>query len=244
MKKVYSDATSALAGLLHDNMTIAAGGFGLCGIPENLIQALVDERRQGPDDRRQQRRRRRFRHGTAAQDAPGEEGDRLLRRREQGVRAPGAGRRARAAADAAGHARREAARRRRGHPRLLHAHRVRHQARRRQGDDGLRRQGVRPRGGDPRRSVDRQGLEGRPVRQPRLSQDFAQFQSDDRDLRQGHRRRGRTAGRDRRARSRSDSHARDLRRSHHPGRATTKSGSNSARWPAPRLRKRIRRSAS
>jgi 3-oxoacid CoA-transferase len=41
MKKVYSDATSALAGLLHDNMTIAAGGFGLCGIPENLIQALV-----------------------------------------------------------------------------------------------------------------------------------------------------------------------------------------------------------
>ena len=41
MKKVYSDATSALAGLLHDDMTIAAGGFGLCGIPENLIQALV-----------------------------------------------------------------------------------------------------------------------------------------------------------------------------------------------------------
>jgi 3-oxoacid CoA-transferase len=41
MKKVYSDAPSALAGLLHDDMTIAAGGFGLCGIPENLIQALV-----------------------------------------------------------------------------------------------------------------------------------------------------------------------------------------------------------
>jgi len=41
MKKVFSDATSALAGLLHDNMTIAAGGFGLCGIPETLIQALV-----------------------------------------------------------------------------------------------------------------------------------------------------------------------------------------------------------
>ncbi|MEP6777984.1 MAG: CoA-transferase, partial [Chthoniobacterales bacterium] len=36
MSKVYSDATAALAGLLHDNMTIAAGGFGLCGIPENL----------------------------------------------------------------------------------------------------------------------------------------------------------------------------------------------------------------
>ncbi len=40
--KVYSDAASALAGLLHDGMTIAAGGFGLCGIPENLINAIHD----------------------------------------------------------------------------------------------------------------------------------------------------------------------------------------------------------
>jgi acyl CoA:acetate/3-ketoacid CoA transferase alpha subunit len=40
MKKVYSDAKAALEGLLHDDMTIAAGGFGLCGIPENLIAAL------------------------------------------------------------------------------------------------------------------------------------------------------------------------------------------------------------
>src|SRR5207245_11540296 len=42
MSKVYSNATAALAGLLKDNMTIAAGGFGLCGIPENLIGALVE----------------------------------------------------------------------------------------------------------------------------------------------------------------------------------------------------------
>src|SRR4029077_4056036 len=42
MSKVYSNATAALAGLLHDNMTIAAGGVGLCGIPENLIAALRD----------------------------------------------------------------------------------------------------------------------------------------------------------------------------------------------------------
>src|SRR3981081_4377658 len=42
MSKVYTDATAALAGLLHDDMTIAAGGFGLCGIPENLIAALHD----------------------------------------------------------------------------------------------------------------------------------------------------------------------------------------------------------
>jgi 3-oxoacid CoA-transferase len=41
VQKVHSTAASALQGLLKDNMTIAAGGFGLCGIPENLIQALV-----------------------------------------------------------------------------------------------------------------------------------------------------------------------------------------------------------
>ena len=40
MQKVYSDSDAALAGLLHDGMTIAAGGFGLCGIPENLIAAI------------------------------------------------------------------------------------------------------------------------------------------------------------------------------------------------------------
>ena len=42
MSKVYPDARAALAGLLRDGLTIAAGGFGLCGIPENLIVALHD----------------------------------------------------------------------------------------------------------------------------------------------------------------------------------------------------------
>jgi len=41
MKKVYSTAAEALDGLLHDGMHIAAGGFGLCGIPELLIDAIV-----------------------------------------------------------------------------------------------------------------------------------------------------------------------------------------------------------
>src|SRR5690606_19833335 len=41
VKKVSATAAEALSGLLHDGMTIAAGGFGLCGIPENLIQALL-----------------------------------------------------------------------------------------------------------------------------------------------------------------------------------------------------------
>ena len=38
--KVRSGAVEALAGLLFDGMTIMAGGFGLCGIPENLIAAI------------------------------------------------------------------------------------------------------------------------------------------------------------------------------------------------------------
>lgn len=42
MKKVYANAGEALDGLLFDGMTIMAGGFGLCGIPENLITALRD----------------------------------------------------------------------------------------------------------------------------------------------------------------------------------------------------------
>ena len=40
MKKVFSNADEALDGVLKDGMTIAAGGFGLCGIPENLIAAI------------------------------------------------------------------------------------------------------------------------------------------------------------------------------------------------------------
>src|SRR5246127_309434 len=41
MQKIYSNAESALDGLLFDGMIMAAGGFGLCGIPERLIDAIV-----------------------------------------------------------------------------------------------------------------------------------------------------------------------------------------------------------
>src|SRR3569623_1761646 len=40
MRKVFPDARTALDGLLFDGMTVLSGGFGLCGIPENLIGAL------------------------------------------------------------------------------------------------------------------------------------------------------------------------------------------------------------
>ena len=47
MGKVYSTAAEALNGLLHDGMTIAAGGFGLCGVPELLITAIRDAGTKG-----------------------------------------------------------------------------------------------------------------------------------------------------------------------------------------------------
>jgi len=40
MRKIYPDAAAALEGLLFDGMTICSGGFGLCGIPERLIDAI------------------------------------------------------------------------------------------------------------------------------------------------------------------------------------------------------------
>jgi 3-oxoacid CoA-transferase subunit A len=42
MGKLYKSAAAALEGVLFDGMTIMSGGFGLCGIPENLIAALRD----------------------------------------------------------------------------------------------------------------------------------------------------------------------------------------------------------
>ena len=42
MQKIYHDATAALDGLLRDGLLIASGGFGLCGIPERLLDAIRD----------------------------------------------------------------------------------------------------------------------------------------------------------------------------------------------------------
>ncbi len=47
VNKVYDDAAAALDGLLFDGMTICAGGFGLCGIPERLIDAIRDAGKTG-----------------------------------------------------------------------------------------------------------------------------------------------------------------------------------------------------
>ncbi len=46
MNKIYPNAKQALDGLVEDGMTLAVGGFGLCGIPEALIEALRDTGRK------------------------------------------------------------------------------------------------------------------------------------------------------------------------------------------------------
>ena len=42
MNKIWPNVTAALSDVVRDGMTLAIGGFGLCGIPERLIQALRD----------------------------------------------------------------------------------------------------------------------------------------------------------------------------------------------------------
>jgi len=47
MNKIYPDAHAALVGIAQDDITIACGGFGLCGIPESLIAALRETGKRG-----------------------------------------------------------------------------------------------------------------------------------------------------------------------------------------------------
>ena len=47
MNKLYPSASAALAGIISDGITLAVGGFGLCGIPETLIEALRDSGKSG-----------------------------------------------------------------------------------------------------------------------------------------------------------------------------------------------------
>ena len=42
MSKIYSSSELALSDVVHDGMIIMMGGFGPCGLPENLIKALIN----------------------------------------------------------------------------------------------------------------------------------------------------------------------------------------------------------
>ena len=175
MSKVYPDAKAALDGLLHDNMTIAAGGFGLCGIPENLIAALHDS---GVKELT-------IVGNNAGVDGFGM-GVLLTTRQVKKVMASYVGenkeferqvlaRRTRTRTHSAGHAGRAIARGRRGHPGFLHAHRLRHQTDRGQGDEKFRRQGIRARTGHHGRGLARQSMERRQIRQPDFSKNIAEL---------------------------------------------------------------------
>ncbi len=138
MNKVVASADAAVADI-PDGAVVMSGGFGLCGNPENLIAALAPEGREEPHAHLEQLRHQRPRTRRPPQGAPGPEDGRLLRRREQGVRAAAPRRRDRGRAQPAGHAGRADPRRRLRDRRLLHAHRRRNPDRRGQGDPDHRR---------------------------------------------------------------------------------------------------------
>ena len=141
LDKRVASYEAALEGLT-DGMTLLAGGFGLCGIPENLI-AEVQRRQCRADGGLQQLRGRRFRSRHAAGVAPvskvvasyvGENAlfEQLVLSGELAVELTPQGTLA------------EKSRRRRRHPRLLHRHRVWHPGRRRQRGAPVRRKTLHP----------------------------------------------------------------------------------------------------
>ena len=151
MQKIYPDAAAALEGVLFDGMTIAAGGFGLCGIPERLIDAIVASgvkdltiasNNAGIDNEGLGKllRTRQVKKMISSYVGENKEFERQFLAGEIEVEFT-----------PAGNARRADARRRRWNPGLLHQDRRRHPGRRGQGAQGLRRRDLRARARHPRR---------------------------------------------------------------------------------------------
>ena len=167
--KVYKDAKSALDGLLHDDLMLMCGGFGLVGIPDKLIAAVRDSGVKGL---------------TCVSNNAGIDGAGLGLLLETGqvkkmIRSYVGENKTFAKLYLEGKLEIEfnpqgtlaerVPRRRRRHPGLLHQDRRRHAGRRGQGDQDVRRRGIRDGARPGRRHRAGQGVEGRQVRQPRLS---------------------------------------------------------------------------
>ncbi len=178
MNKVVATADAAVADI-PDGASIMCGGFGLCGIPEHLIAALlrrgtknltiisnnagVDDYGIGP-----LLKARQVRKMISTYVGENKEFERQFLQKEIEVELVPQGtfsERMRAGG--------------RRHRRLLHAHRRRHAGRRGEGEPRHRRARLHPRGAARRRLRVREGLEGRPRRQPRLPAHGAQLQSRD-----------------------------------------------------------------
>ena len=186
-------------------------------------------RQRADHDLQQLRCRRRCARHPALRRADHQD-HQLLRRRQQGARAAVPVRPAGGGADPAGHPRREAARRRGGHPRLLHPDRCGHDGRRGRHPGALRRRGQRgedqrAQGGPrlrrpPVRAGDRADRrlrpgprrDRRPARQPGVPRVRRELQRARGHGRADHHRRGRGAGRARRDQARARPPARGVRR--------------------------------
>ena len=139
MNKVVTSAAEAVRDI-PDGAVVMMSGFGLCGIPENLILALRDQGAKGLTVVSNNAGVTDFGISFLLEERPGPQDDRDLRGREQGLRGHVPRRLARGRAQPAGHLRRADPRGRGRDPRLLHARRVRHGRRRRQGGPLVRRE--------------------------------------------------------------------------------------------------------
>ena len=181
---VAADPDEAVTGI-EDGSTVLIGGFGMAGMPVQLIDALIRQGADGPDRRSQQRGQRRHRAGRPARRQAGAQDGLLVPAavRLVGLRRALPRRRDRARGGAAGQPRRADARGRRGHRRVLLPDRGRHSARGGQGDPGDRRPDLCAGVPDPRRRRADRRARRRPDGQPRLPQDRPQLRAGD-----GHRR--------------------------------------------------------
>ena len=119
MRKVYANADEALAGQIKDGMILMAGGFGFCGVPETLIDAV---RKSGAKDLTFVSNNAGVDGiglGVLLEDRPDQEDDFQLRRREQDLRQPLPCRQARARIQSARHPGRAHPRRGSGNPRFF-----------------------------------------------------------------------------------------------------------------------------